>query len=813
MRSLKTCFSFLVAFAVAVGLLASPPPAPTLMPQAFGSGSGPHKGAMNTIPVASASPLFSLADGIPIVNMKPLTSGGIPPQGADFNGILNWLSQFTAYSSAGGVIGYNSAYATAIGGYPVNAVLQLTNGGLVICTSAGNTNNPNTNMAGWAAYDGPTVAAAQAAQLASTTGASLVGTAAPYTGSVARTIAAKEGESLSFADFGAVGDGMTNDTVAVQLGINAASQSMRPLVSAPGKTYLCGGVFTAGSFAVGMRYTIVSVGTTSFTSIGAASNTVGVIFTATGAGSGTGTASQSLVPMSNVAVDLQGSTIKLASGTNNILIDGTQTTGSNFSMRNGVLDMNLAGNQSNSWICGGGAWFTGWQFVRFDQMIFQNAYMACLYYVNCSDIFWNGIQCLNCGLNTNGKFGYAIKMDGGCRRITGSNLYVNTMYGFGLDISGVTAANVSMTVSTTAGSNSVSVTAATGTIPGSGGVAIPGFATGTTISSVTNGGVAPCTMVVNNNAIATLSGKTAITVAAITSTVEDIDISNCWFNNLTYGGNSICCTLTVANRVHLKNFKCFNCDGILIECNASNQVSMRGMLANGCGLNPLLLGDNGTGIPNTHLLVDDFVMTGTTATYAGAFNDVQDSTFSRMSFDKAPTTLGSAYYNYYSDRGNVFTDCTFAVNIPSFATFYNKWALERCSFSNVYVEHMRGNTARFTSPLTNGLFGLQVANSSSTACDLYAWNILGATGSVMGRFVVSSKNVNNATGGTYQEVIFAAGNGGNTLNLGTPAVISLGTVDQIAISATTGAGTSKITMTNSTGVTLAVSWACEVTGL
>lgn len=46
----------------------------------------------------------------------------------------------------------------------------------------------------------------------------------------------------------------------------------------------------AGQFLVGTEYTIVTVGTTDFTLIGAASNTVGVVFTATGAGSGTGTA-------------------------------------------------------------------------------------------------------------------------------------------------------------------------------------------------------------------------------------------------------------------------------------------------------------------------------------------------------------------------------------------------------------------------------------------------------------------------------------------------------------------------------------------
>ena len=46
----------------------------------------------------------------------------------------------------------------------------------------------------------------------------------------------------------------------------------------------------AGSFVVGKSYTIRTVGTTNFTLIGAVANTVGVLFTATGVGSGTGVA-------------------------------------------------------------------------------------------------------------------------------------------------------------------------------------------------------------------------------------------------------------------------------------------------------------------------------------------------------------------------------------------------------------------------------------------------------------------------------------------------------------------------------------------
>jgi hypothetical protein len=56
----------------------------------------------------------------------------------------------------------------------------------------------------------------------------------------------------------------------------------------------------AGSFVVGKQYTIRTVGTTSFTGIGAVANTVGVLFTATGVGSGTG-----------VAIDMEASAAAL----------------------------------------------------------------------------------------------------------------------------------------------------------------------------------------------------------------------------------------------------------------------------------------------------------------------------------------------------------------------------------------------------------------------------------------------------------------------------------------------------------------------
>jgi microcystin-dependent protein len=70
-----------------------------------------------------------------------------------------------------------------------------------------------------------------------------------------------------------------------------------------------GETIPAGNFVIGRRYSISSVGSTSWTSIGASSATLGVVFTATGPGTGTGTAT--LVPRVD---DTQAQTLGGASG-------------------------------------------------------------------------------------------------------------------------------------------------------------------------------------------------------------------------------------------------------------------------------------------------------------------------------------------------------------------------------------------------------------------------------------------------------------------------------------------------------------------
>lgn len=74
----------------------------------------------------------------------------------------------------------------------------------------------------------------------------------------------------------------TNETASATAGNNVYISYIDELADAI--------AVTAGNFVNGVEYVITSVGTTDFTLIGATSNTVGVVFTATGAGTGTGEA-------------------------------------------------------------------------------------------------------------------------------------------------------------------------------------------------------------------------------------------------------------------------------------------------------------------------------------------------------------------------------------------------------------------------------------------------------------------------------------------------------------------------------------------
>ena len=120
------------------------------LPFAYAAGSS-YK---NTIPVASQIGVVngkaSLTDGFPPLTFQALSAGGIPPFGADFNGILNEITAIQQWQNAGGFFPYDSTFSTAVGGYPKGAILQAAAfGGLWVSTAENNTTNPDTGGAGW----------------------------------------------------------------------------------------------------------------------------------------------------------------------------------------------------------------------------------------------------------------------------------------------------------------------------------------------------------------------------------------------------------------------------------------------------------------------------------------------------------------------------------------------------------------------------------------------------------------------------------------------------------------------------------------
>jgi len=116
-------------------------------------------GAKNSIPVATASPKASYTDGFPPVTMLPLSAGGVPPEGKDFNGIFFDITSHTLWVNAGGQYQFDAALSTAIGGYPAGMVLQ-NNAGTTSYVSSINNNTTDFNTTpsaigvSWMPYSG-----------------------------------------------------------------------------------------------------------------------------------------------------------------------------------------------------------------------------------------------------------------------------------------------------------------------------------------------------------------------------------------------------------------------------------------------------------------------------------------------------------------------------------------------------------------------------------------------------------------------------------------------------------------------------------
>lgn len=125
-------------------------PNPDLIPEPFA-----QSGDKNTIPLerAIADPVYraSWKAGFPPDTRLPKDVGGEAPDGLDFNGILNVLSQAIVFLQKGNAYQFDAIMAP----YPVGALVR-SNDNLTTYQSAvpNNSNNPNSNMTGWRIYNG-----------------------------------------------------------------------------------------------------------------------------------------------------------------------------------------------------------------------------------------------------------------------------------------------------------------------------------------------------------------------------------------------------------------------------------------------------------------------------------------------------------------------------------------------------------------------------------------------------------------------------------------------------------------------------------
>ena len=113
-----------------------------------------NAGAKNTIPVASQIGITpgaaSYTDGFPPLTLTPVASGGIPPYGADFNGILNAITTIQKWQSGGGLFQYDATWSSTNGGYPQGAwLLKATGTGFWVNLVDNNTTNPDSSGANW----------------------------------------------------------------------------------------------------------------------------------------------------------------------------------------------------------------------------------------------------------------------------------------------------------------------------------------------------------------------------------------------------------------------------------------------------------------------------------------------------------------------------------------------------------------------------------------------------------------------------------------------------------------------------------------
>ena len=109
-------------------------------------------GFIRAIPATTTDPTAASLDlGFPPETFDPPGAGGSPPDGKDFNGILNQSTSWDQWFSMGGAVTYDSAFSALIGGYPNGAVVgsAVVPGFVWRSIADDNTTDPDAGGAGW----------------------------------------------------------------------------------------------------------------------------------------------------------------------------------------------------------------------------------------------------------------------------------------------------------------------------------------------------------------------------------------------------------------------------------------------------------------------------------------------------------------------------------------------------------------------------------------------------------------------------------------------------------------------------------------
>jgi hypothetical protein len=132
---------------------------PAKIPRVWGVSAAPPY--ITTIPTNSQIGITngraSFADGFVPLNFQPISAGGVPPFGADFNGILNQITGGLQALQGGPTLAYDGTFSAAIGGYRKDAIVEsaTTDGVYWRSTVDNNTSNPDTGGANWEHFSGP----------------------------------------------------------------------------------------------------------------------------------------------------------------------------------------------------------------------------------------------------------------------------------------------------------------------------------------------------------------------------------------------------------------------------------------------------------------------------------------------------------------------------------------------------------------------------------------------------------------------------------------------------------------------------------